>query len=136
MAGTRGELGPVQPPGDDPGLYCAIDPRTKQDFPTPVEDPNSVAVRDASRCSISGIHFQQPDLFHLLDGRNIGERAVQEIVSLAGEQFQRKGFGVIAVSRFGRRRKRSYGIQTLRLERVTVKLGLAANGLELALGER
>ena len=95
---TRGKLCPIQLGGDNTGLNPAVYPGVELNLSARVEYANGIAVDDTAHAGILGTDFENIALLEFLDGWQIGKSGVQEVVGLAGEQFQRVSFRSFAMS--------------------------------------
>src|SRR5215472_1211624 len=100
-----------------------------------VEDPDPVAFVNAAFFSVYDVYLQQLRVLHLLNRRDIGKRAVEEVIRLPCQKFQRELPGAGRQSRFVRRDKRDDGVEALGLQIFTVQLRFAAGCGKAALGE-
>src|SRR5262249_14389483 len=116
-------------------LHRAVDAGAQSHLTAIVEHADPIAVMNAAALGVNRVDLEQIRLFQRLHGLDVAERAVQEVVSLAGKQFQRELTGFLRVPRFGWRLKRSHGIEPGGSQRGAVKFSLAAGCEEVAFGE-
>src|SRR5580658_2008059 len=100
-----------------------------------VEDPYFITVRDSPRLGVRGIHFEQARFFHGLNGGNVGKTGIQKVVRLPRQQLEGESIFVRPMPRLRRRLEFSHRIEPLRLQRLTIKFGLAGSRAEVSVSE-
>src|SRR3974390_1547819 len=122
---AAGKLGPSELSADDAGRDSSVDTRSEKNLAALVEYAYAVAVPDAAGFGVRPAHFKLVLRLHFLHAGQIHKSAVEEVIGLARQQFERKLPGADSVTRLFGRNEVGHGIHSVRNERAIVEPGFA-----------